>query len=90
MIAAALDVILGLVVVEAIALTAWARVTGRGLAPRAILGTLASGFFLMLATRLAVGAAGAGPIAACLLGSLVAHVADLALRWGDVDASHQR
>ena len=83
MIALAVDVILGLVVMEAVVLTAWKRATGQGLAPRAILGTLASGFFLMLATRLAIGGTGGGPIAACLFASLLAHVADLALRWRD-------
>ncbi len=81
MIALAVDIILGLVVVEAFALTAWKRATGNGLAPRALLGTLASGFLLMLAVRLAIGEAGAGPIAVCLLASLMAHVTDLVLRW---------
>jgi hypothetical protein len=80
-IALAVDVILGLVVLEAVALAAWHRATGTGFAPRAILGTLASGFLLMLATRLAIGEAGAGPIAACLFAALLAHLTDLALRW---------
>lgn len=42
---------------------------------------LAAGAFLLLALRAAL--AGAGPvwIAASLLGALVAHLADLALRW---------
>ena len=42
---------------------------------------LAAGFFLMLATRLALGDVGAGAIAACLLAALVAHLGDLAARW---------
>ena len=81
MIATALDIILALVIVEGVALTALHGTTGRGIAPRNLLGTLAAGFFLMLAVRLAVGGAGDGPIAASLLGSLVAHLADLAIRW---------
>ena len=81
LLATAIDVILVLVVLEGCGLVWLRRATGRGPAPRAVLAMLAAGFFLMLATRLALGDAGAGPIAACLLGSLAAHVFDLAGRW---------
>ncbi|MBE7220795.1 MAG: hypothetical protein INR64_20195 [Caulobacteraceae bacterium] len=81
LLAGAIDVILLLVGLEALALVLWHRATGRGPAPRAILAMLAAGFFLMLATRLALGDAGTGLIAACLLAALAAHVGDLAARW---------
>ena len=81
LLAAAIDAILVLVVLEGCGLVLWRRVTARGPAPRAVLAMLAAGFFLMLATRLALGDGGAGPIAACLLGALVAHLGDLAARW---------
>ncbi len=83
MIAVAIDVILGLVVLEGLGLILLNRATGLGPAARKVPAMLAAGFFLMLATRLALGGAGAGPIATCLLGSLVAHLADLASRWRD-------
>ena len=81
MIATALDAILVFVIVEGIALVLLFRRTGRGIAPRRLLGNLAAGFFLMLAVRLALAQTGDGPIAACLLGALAAHVGDLAMRW---------
>ncbi len=85
MIAVALDGILLLVPVEALALVALHRLTGVGIPSRRLLGTLAAGFFLMLATRLALGAGGSvaaqALVAACLLAALVAHVVDLTLRW---------
>ena len=81
LLATAIDAILVLVVLETVGLILWHRTTGRGPAPRAVVAMLAAGFFLMLATRLALGKIGAGPIAACLLAALVAHVGDLAARW---------
>ena len=87
MIALAIDVILALVVAEGLVLVALHRLTGAGIPPHRLLGTLAAGFFLMLATRLGLvaGASGTliaqGAVAACLLAALVAHVADLAIRW---------
>ncbi len=87
MIALALDVILVLVLAEGLALVALHRFTGAGIPPRRLIGTLAAGFFLMLATRLALAAgaqgtlAAQGAVAACLLAALIAHVADLAVRW---------
>jgi hypothetical protein len=81
LIAQAIDVILLLVPLEGAALVVLYRRTGRGIAPRRLLGNLAAGFFLMLGTRLALGQVGDGPIAACLLAALAAHVTDLAARW---------
>ena len=84
MIATAIDAILVLVIVEGLALVVLYRRSGRGIAPRRLLGNLAAGFFLMLATRLALAEAGDGPIAVCLLAALVAHLLDLAARWRGV------
>lgn len=81
MLAIALDLILAFVLVEAVALTLLFRRKGRGIPPGQILGTLAAGFFLMLAARLAMADVGDGPLAACLLAALVAHLTDLASRW---------
>ncbi len=85
MIAIALDAILLGVPLEALALVALHRLTGLGIPSRRLLGSLAAGFFLMLATRLALGAAGSVAaqmlVAASLLAALVAHVVDLTLRW---------
>ncbi len=87
MIALAIDGILLLVPLEALALVALHRFTGAGIPSRRLLGTLAAGFFLMLATRLALDAGASGTlaaqalVAACLLAALAAHVVDLTLRW---------
>lgn len=75
-----IDLILGLVACEWIALAAY-RLTRRGVAPRDFSVNLVSGVFLMLAVRQALTAAAWGWVAACLLGALTAHVIDLAMRW---------
>jgi hypothetical protein len=77
----AIDAILGLVVLEALALLALRRRTGRGPAPGELLCFLAAGFALLLALRAALGAWGAGAIAAALLAALAAHLGFLVLRW---------
>ena len=74
------DAILVLVAVEAVALLLWRRRTGRGPAPVPLLCNLASGAALMLAVRAALTDAAWPVIAACLLGSLVAHACELGLR----------
>jgi hypothetical protein len=76
-----MDAILGLVVVEAIALALYHRWTGGGIAPRHYLANLAAGFALLLAARLALAGGPAWQLAACLLASLFAHVSDFAGRW---------
>jgi hypothetical protein len=81
MMATLMTAILGLVFVEALALLWYHRATGRGVAPRALIANLAAGFFLLLAARLALGAAPDWALAACLLASLCAHLTDLAARW---------
>jgi len=78
---ALIDAILGLVIVEAVALGLYHRITGRGIAPRHYIANLAAGFALLLATRLAVSGAPVWQLAACLLASLCAHLLDFAGRW---------
>ena len=81
MIAVALDAILGLVVLEGVALVLLRERTGRGIPSARLIANLAAGFSLMLALRLALAGAPAAWLALCLLAALFAHVADLALSW---------
>jgi hypothetical protein len=76
-----IDLILALMLAEAVLLYVHRRRTGRGLAARDIVVNLAAGASLMLAVRAALVDAAPGWIVACLGVSLVAHVADLAMRW---------
>ncbi len=76
----AIDLILGLVALEGAALLAYKRQTGRGPSMPALLATLAAGAFLMLALRAALTGAGWPWVAAWLLGGLIAHLFDLAIR----------
>lgn len=74
------DFILLLVCVEAVALIALHRSTGRGIAPAALLPNLAAGATLVGALRLSQ--ATAGPALFLLLTlSLLAHLCDLRSRW---------
>lgn len=77
----AVDAILLLMVLEGVALIAYARATGRGIAPAAVVANLTSGAALLLALRAAMSGWGATAVAACLMVSFAAHVADLARRW---------
>lgn len=74
------DIILTLVVVEAVALAGWRRLTGRGVALRALTANLLAGGFLLLAVRAALVGADWIWVAASLLAALLAHLADLATR----------
>jgi hypothetical protein len=75
------DVIVGLVVVQFIALVLYRRATGRGPAPADIAFNLLAGAGLLLALRAALTGADWTSIAAFLAAALVAHLADLARRW---------
>jgi hypothetical protein len=77
-----LDVVLALMLVEGIVLVAYRRLTGRGIAPIAVVANLAAGGGLLLAFRAAVGGWGAPAIAACMALSFAAHLTDLQRRWG--------
>jgi hypothetical protein len=75
------DLILGLTVLEAVALIAYHRRTGRGVTPADLLANLLAGVCLLLALRVALLGAWWGWIALCLSASLVAHLIDLRRRW---------
>lgn len=75
-----IDIILVMVVLEALVLSLWHRRTGRGLGPRQLLPNLLAGGSLLLALRLALGGAAAHWLAAVLLLALLAHLMDLYLR----------
>jgi hypothetical protein len=74
-----IDLILGLVVVEVAALALW-RQFGAGPALGGLAANLASGGFLLLAVRAALVDASWQWVALALLGSLLAHLADLYCR----------
>lgn len=75
------DLILALMVVEAVALgLLWAR-TARGVPPIALIVNLVAGALLLLALRAALTDAGPAATGTFLGLALVAHLADLALRW---------
>lgn len=73
--------IAALVLLEAVFLAWLWRARGLGIAPRAILSNLLSGACLMLAVGSALADAPWWDVAIFLILSLVAHLADLALRW---------
>lgn len=75
-----IDIILALMVIEAVALLVWRRRTGRGLSSAAILLNVAAGACLMGALRAAIVGAGASWILGGLALALVMHMADLAVR----------
>ena len=71
------DLILLLVMAEAVGFVLLHRVTSRGPTPATLLPNLAAGMFLLLALRCGLRGTAWPAIALCLLGSLVAHIADL-------------
>ena len=75
------DLIVALTVVEWLALAAYHRSTGRGIAPLDLLGNLLAGAFLLLALRGALLGAGWGWIGLALAAALIAHLSDLGRRW---------
>lgn len=75
------EVILALTALEWLALSAYHRLTGRGVEPRDFGRNLASGMCLLLALLAALRHAWWGWIAASLTGALLAHVSDLGRRW---------
>ena len=75
------DLILVLVAVEGLALAAYHRRTGRGIAALDLLGNLLAGVFLLLALRGALVGAGWEWIGCALAAALLAHLGDLRRRW---------
>jgi hypothetical protein len=76
-----IDIILVITACEAVAISIYYRVTGRGLSATDLLPTLFAGFFLVVALRLVLSGAWPGWIAVSLTVALVAHIADLSRRW---------
>ncbi len=75
------DLILGLMVLEALALTGYRRATGAGIAAGDLLASLMAGAMLLLALRAALAGAYWQWVALCLVLSLLAHLGDLRRRW---------
>lgn len=75
------DLVLAVLVLEALGLVVFYQRTGRGMAPRDCVGLLGAGLALALALRCAMSGAWPGWVALCLLGALVAHLDDLRRRW---------
>jgi hypothetical protein len=73
--------LLAVTAIEALALIAWRRLTGRGLAVADILFHLSAGVFLCAAAWLALAGAGWGWVLACFAGSGIGHALDLQRRW---------
>ena len=75
------DLILLIVVIEAIVLIVYWRATGKGIAPRNLLPNLIAGALLLLALRLTIAGAGWMAICGCLAAAGLANVVDLMRRW---------
>ena len=76
-----IDGVIAVTVLEGLALAAYNRRTGRGLAIGDYAANLAAGLCLMFALRGALVAAGWPWIAVCLIAAGIAHGADLWRRW---------
>jgi hypothetical protein len=76
-----IDIILVITACEAVAISTYYRLTGRGLSAANLLPTLLAGFFLVVALRLVLSAAWPGWIAVSLTIALIAHIVDLTRRW---------
>jgi len=77
----AVDLVLALMVAEAVLLLALHRYAGRGPVPRDWLANLVSGFCLLLGVRAVLAGAQWPLLALALIGSLIAHLTDLKQRW---------
>lgn len=75
------DLILLMLVLEGVALGAYHRRTGRGIALRTILPFLLAGAAFALSLRAALTGAGWPLVALPLMGAFGAHLWDLAARW---------
>lgn len=82
------DLVLAVLVLEGLVLFVVRRRTGRGPDPWVVLPFLVAGGFLTLALRAALTDASWPWMAVALLGALLAHGVDLALRWAEgIDGS---
>lgn len=76
------DLIVGLMIVEGIAIAIYWVARGRGIAPLDLIVNLLAGVALLLALRGALTGAGWRTIAGALVFAGVMHVLDLVRRWG--------
>jgi hypothetical protein len=86
----AVDLILALMAVEAIALLVLWRRRGRGVPPAQLIANLAAGASLLLALRAALTGAHWAWLGVWLTTALIAHLADLGLRWRRVESQGPR
>ncbi len=77
----AIDLIVGLTLLQALALAIYHRRFGAGLCPADLMSLLVPGLCLLLALRGALVGSHWAWIAACLLAALAAHIVDLRRRW---------
>jgi F0F1-type ATP synthase membrane subunit a len=77
----AVDLILGLMVLEISGLAIYRQKTGRGVSVSRLAGNMLAGAFLLLAVRAALTGAAWPWIAGFLLAGLLGHFIDLAQRW---------
>jgi hypothetical protein len=75
------DVILAFMVAEGLLLVAYQRLTGRGIAPVAVVANLLAGGGILLALRATLSGWGTAAVAACMAVSFAAHLTDLQRRW---------
>ena len=76
-----IEIVIAFTVLEGVALVAYHRLTGKGVAPREFAANLMSGLCLMLALRGVLADSGWGWTALLLLGAGVVHAGDLRQRW---------
>ena len=76
-----IDIIIVFMIAEGAVLAWWHARTGKGIAPRQLAGLLPAGAFLLLAVRAALTGAAWSWVAGFLLLGLLAHLADLVVRW---------
>ena len=76
-----IDLVIGVTLLEGLALMAYHRASGKGVAPRDFIVNWLSGLCLMFALRAAVAAAWWGWAALWLLAAGLAHAVDLWARW---------
>ena len=75
------DAVIALTLLESVALIAYHRITGRGLAPKDFVSNMLSGLFLMFGLRCALANTGWPWITLFLVLAGLAHAADITRRW---------
>ena len=75
------DLLMTVMLAEGVTLTLIYKRTRKGIAPIPLFCSLAAGLFLVLALRAVLVGASWQWVAASLVGALIAHVADICVRW---------